>query len=218
MTATRLLLVRHGETTATEAGRFAGASDVPLSDAGRDQARRLSARLAPERLAAVYTSPLVRCVDTARTLAEPHGLPVERRDDLREIDHGRWEGLRRDEVKARFAEEYAAWVEDPFSFAPEGGTSGAQVVARAVPALREIAGSHPGRRVLVVTHKGVIRLALAILLGLDPRRYRDRIDQLPCALNVLDFEGAGVRLRIANDVSHYASGLDVLEGPGTASG
>ena len=124
---------------------------------------------------------------------------------LREIDHGRWEGLRRADVEALYSDEYAAWEEDPFTFAPLGGESGVQVVARALPVIREIVLSHPGENVLVVSHKATIRLILASLLGFDARGYRDRLDQSPACLNVVDFKSpVRARLMLFNDVSHYA--------------
>ena len=127
------------------------------------------------------------------------------RDGLREISHGHWEGLTRQEVEARFVGEYEAWEQDPFTFAPEGGESGVCVLARALPTIREIVSSHVGGRVLVVSHKATIRLLLCSLLGIDARGYRDRLDQAPACLNVLDFKDVvRARLMVFNDTSHYA--------------
>lgn len=204
-TITRVFLVRHGASSASREDVFAGATDVDLSDEGRQQAERLAARLAREPLAAVYTSPMRRTRETAAIVARPHGLEPIPRDALREIDHGHWEGLRRSEVEQRFTAEYAAWEDDPFTLAPEGGETGLAVMARALPALREIVRQHPGGRVLVISHKATIRLTLASLLGFNPRAYRDTLDQQPCSLNIIDFpDPARARLMLFNDVSHYA--------------
>jgi probable phosphoglycerate mutase len=204
---TRIFLVRHGSTVLTAEDRFAGATNVPLSDEGREQARRLGLRLAREALAAVYASPLDRTVETAQLIAKPHGLAVETRDGLREISHGRWEGLTRGEVDEKYPAEAAAWEEDPFTFAPVGGESGLAVTARALPALLEIVRAHPGGCVLVVSHKATIRLLLSSILGFDPRRYRDNLDQSPAALNIVDFKDAvRARLTLFNDTSHYDAG------------
>jgi probable phosphoglycerate mutase len=201
---TRLLLVRHGATQLTAEDRFSGAVGVDLSDEGRAQAERLAQRLAGEPIAAIYTSPLSRTVETAAILARPHGLAPAHRDGLREIAHGRWEGLTRREVEQRHPDEYAAWETDPFTFAPEGGESGVAVLARALPVVREIVVAHPGQRVLVVSHKATLRLVLSSLLGFDARGYRDRLDQSPACLNVVDFGGpTRPRLMLFNDVSHY---------------
>jgi probable phosphoglycerate mutase len=212
---TRLFLVRHGATVLTAEDRFAGATDAPLSDVGREQARRLAGRLSATRIAAVYASPLGRTLETATILAAPHRLEVQRRPELREIDHGHWEQLTRHEVEERFPAEAAAWDEDPYSFAPEGGESGLAVTARALPALLAIVRAHAGEKVLVVSHKATIRLLLSTLLGFDPRRYRDNLDQSPAALNIVDFrDPTRARLTLFNDTSHWSeSGLAIPAAP-----
>jgi len=205
-TTTRVLLIRHGATTLTAEDRFAGSTNVDLSETGREQATRLAERLAGEALAAVYASPLQRTMDTAAIVGAPHRLTPVPRDGLREIDHGRWEGLTRKEVEARFPEEYTTWEADPFTFAPEGGEAGLSVLARALPVLREIVVRHAGERVAVVSHKATIRLVLCSLLGIDARGYRDRLDQSPACLNVVDFKDpVHARLMAYNDTAHYAS-------------
>ena len=188
--STRIFLIRHGATVLTAEDRFAGATDVELSDEGREQARRLAERLRAEKIAAVYASPLGRTVETASIIAQPHGLDVVRRDGLREISHGRWEQMTRREVEQKFPEEAAAWEEDPYTFAPAGGESGLAVTARALPVLVEIVRAHRGENVIIVSHKATIRLLLSSLLGFDPRRYRDNLDQSPAALNIVDFKDA----------------------------
>lgn len=204
-TTTRVFLVRHGATTLSAEDRFAGATNVALSDEGRAQAAHLAARLAGEKLTAVYASPMQRTIDTATIIGIPHGLAPIVRDGLREIDHGRWEGLRRKDVETRFAAEYAAWDADPLTCAPDGGETGIAVMARALPVLHEIVDGHAGARVLVVSHKATIRLLVSSILGFDARGYRDRLDQLPCCLNIVDFKDpAHARLMLFNDVSHYA--------------
>jgi probable phosphoglycerate mutase len=203
--STRLFLVRHGATVLTAEDRFAGVTDAPLSDLGREQARRLANRLAEVSITAIFASPLGRAVETASIIAAPHGLEVQQHAELREISHGRWEQLTRREVEERFPEEAAAWEQDPYTFAPSGGESGLMVTARALPALIDIVRTHARQKVLVVSHKATIRLLLSSLLGFDPRRYRDNLDQSPSALNIVDFrDPARARLALFNDVSHCA--------------
>jgi broad specificity phosphatase PhoE len=203
---TRLLFVRHGATQMTAENRFSGAIGVDLSDEGRAQAATLADRLASVPIHAVYCSPLSRTVETAAILAGPHGLPLLHREGLREISHGHWEGLTRGEVEERFPGEYATWDADPFTFAPEGGESGLAVLARALPVVREIVVACAGHTVLVVSHKATLRLILSSLIGIDARGYRDRLDQAPACLNVVDFKDpVHARLMLFNDVSHYQS-------------
>ena len=201
---TRVYLIRHGATELSAEDRFAGGTDVDLSDEGRWQAERLGLRLTDDHIKAVYCSPMKRTVETAGFIAKPHGLEPILRDALREIHHGRWETLRRSEVAALYPEEYAAWETDPFTFAPEGGESGLSVMARALPVIRQIVVEHANENVAVVSHKATIRLLISSLLGFDARGYRDRLDQSPACLNILDFKDpVHVRLMLFNDVSHY---------------
>ncbi len=217
MNATRVYLVRHGATELSAEDRFAGETDVALSELGRDQLRKLADRLAGEPIAAVYASPLSRTMETARILAAPHGKPVTPVDGLREISHGRWEGKRRAEVEKEFPEEYVRWEQDPYSFAPTGGETGLTVTARALPALLGIVSAHLGGQILVASHKATIRLLIGSLLGFDLRRYRDHLDQSPASLNILDFRDlAHARLSLFNDTSHYSASPS--ETPGIPSG
>ena len=202
---TRLYLVRHGATPLTMEDKFSGAEGVHLSDEGRQQAARLAGRLQDQNISAAYASPLDRAVETAQIVIQPHNLPVIKLDGLREIQHGHWEGMTRREVEQKFAEEYAEWEQDPFTFAPEGGESGISVLSRALPAIREIVVQHQDRNVLVVSHKATIRLLISSLLGFDARGYRDRLDQAPACLNIVEFrDPVRARLMLFNDISHYA--------------
>ena len=214
---TRIFLIRHGATVLTAEDRFAGETDVLLSDEGRQQARRLATRLSSEKVAALYASPMSRTIETACFLAAPHRLEVQPRDGLREISHGHWEQLTRKEVEARFPTEALEWERDPYTFAPPGGESGLGVTARALPALIELVRAHEGEALIVVSHKATIRLLLSSLLGFDPRRYRDNLDQSPAALNIVDFNGPSrARLTLFNDTSHYAdAGLAIPAAPVT---
>ena len=210
---TRLFLVRHGATTASAEDRFAGSIDTPLSEEGRRQARLLGERLAREDIDAVYASPMTRAMETAKLACrDPKSTP-----ELREIAHGHWEGLTRAEAEQRYPAEIAAWEEDPFTFAPEGGESGVLVLARALPVIRAIVERHQGKQVLVVSHKATLRLVLCSLLGIDAKGYRDRLDQSPACLNVIDFrDPVRARLMLFNDTSHYANAPRVA-GPALSS-
>ena len=201
---TRIFLVRHGATSLTAEDRFAGSTEVALSNEGRRQIASLAERLKGESVDAVYASPLRRTMETASILAAPHGMQPVAEQALREIDYGHWEGLTRSEVETAFRKEYAIWEEDPFIVAPIGGESGISVLNRALPVMRRIVEQHRHRSVVVVSHKGTNRLLISSLLGFDARGYRDRLDQSPAALNILDFMNeVRPRLCLFNDVSHY---------------
>ena len=123
---------------------------------------------------------------------------------MEEISHGRWEGLTRQEVEERFPGEYEQWEADPFTYAPAGAESGVAVLARALPVIREIVVAHQGQCVVVVSHKATLRLLISSLLGFDARGYRDRLDQSPACLNIVEFKDpVRARLMLFNDISHY---------------
>jgi probable phosphoglycerate mutase len=198
--------VRHGATTLSAEDRFAGAVDVGLSEEGRAQARALGARLTGEPIGAAYTSPLGRAVETARLIMEGRGITIESMPAFREIAHGHWEGKSREEVRAGWPEEYARWGLDPFTFAPAGGETGLAVLARALPALLDLLARHPEPPFLLVSHKATIRLLVGHFMGVELHGYRDKLEQSPCGLNVLEAQENGqVRLLLYNDVSHYAT-------------
>ncbi len=201
---TRVYLIRHAETTATEEDRFAGSLDLPLSADGRAHASQLALRLSGFELRAVYTSPMRRAMETAQLIASPHSLDVIAMAELRELDHGHWEGMKRAEVEVRFPDEYAEYERDPLNFQARGGEPARAVVERAVPALRQIVRQHPAQEIAVISHKATNRLLIGYFLGIDLRGYRDKLAQRATCLNVLDFtKDEQVKLSLLNDISHY---------------
>ncbi len=146
---TDLLLVRHGETDWNAEGRLQGHTDRPLSNYGREQARRLADEIGGEQFDAVYASDLTRARETAEIVAERLRLPVGLDPDLREKDWGNWEGLTSTE---RFGVELV-------------GESTEQHQERMLGALGRIAAKHPYGRILVVTHGGSMRRVQAVALG-----------------------------------------------------
>jgi probable phosphoglycerate mutase len=146
-------------------------------------------------------------METASILAEPHKGNVHAVPAFREIDHGIWEGLTREEAELRFSTMYARWEADPFHYSPEGGESGLSLMARAMPALLSLVEKHAGQTICLVSHKATIRLLLSGVIGFDPRTYRDRLDLCPASLSILDFrDSCHGRLTLFNDVAHYATG------------
>ncbi|MDI6870491.1 MAG: histidine phosphatase family protein [Bacillota bacterium] len=206
MEETRLILVRHGETEWNRDAKIQGQLDVVLSAVGRAQAKRVAGRLAGEELAAVYSSDLARARETAAIIAEPHCLAVATRPDLREGCFGAWQGLTIAEVQERFAENYAAFRQDPVFGRPLDGECIAEVADRAQRAVEEIAAAHPGETVAVVTHGGALKAIVCRLLGLDlAQRRRFVVDN--CSLTVFAWrEGLPVLLTL-NDTAHLGGEL-----------
>jgi broad specificity phosphatase PhoE len=170
---TTILLARHCETDWNRENRFQGHADPPLNAAGRDQAQALAHALAPEQLAAVYTSPLRRAAETAEVVAGQHGLHAEPVEWLREVDVGSWEGLTRAELERRHPEQFRRWlVEHEQGW--DDGESYEEMGRRVVAALFALARRHDGAKVLAVTHGGPIRAAIAAAEGISHAEARRR--------------------------------------------
>ena len=154
--ATRLILIRHGETAWNRATRIQGHTDIPLSPLGLVQAERLAAALADEPLAAIYSSDLSRARQTAETLAAAHGLPIQFDPALRERAFGRFEGLSWLEIEQGYPEDAARWRRREPDFAVGGGESLNVFSARCLGAASRAAAAHPGQSIAVVAHGGVL--------------------------------------------------------------
>ncbi len=197
--ATRLLLVRHAETDTAMRGRCYGRLDVGLSPEGRRQARELGAALHAVPLAAVYSSPLVRALDTAAAIAAPHGLEPVAENGLREIDFGELEGLPYEEIEAERPGLFRRWMETPESVQFPGGEALADLRARVRPTVTEIRGRHQGEIVVLVAHGGVIRIVLADALGLaDTALFR--LGQAVGGLSVVDWVDGTPIVEVVNTV------------------
>ena len=198
----RLFLVRHGETESNRRGLALGRDDVPLNEKGRSQAQRLGRALAREPLAAVYSSPLRRTLDTARAVAAPHGLDVTIDERLIEMDIGEAEGLTFAEVGSRFPGLMANWVGPSGPTHPmPGGERLLDVQQRAWPLLDDLAARHAEQTVAAVTHNFVILTLLARVLGLDLAQFR-RLRHSVAAISVLDVTPRRVSLVRMNDTCH----------------
>jgi broad specificity phosphatase PhoE len=197
------LLLRHGQTPMSVQKRYAGRSDVSLTDAGVQQAAASAKRLASAGLGVIVTSPLLRTVQTAQEVAAVTGAAVVTDDGFRETDFGAWEGLTFAEVRERWPAELAEWLADP-EVAPPGGESFTDVSARVIAALHRVLAARAGQRVLIVSHVTPIKtLVAAALLAPPAALYRMHLDV--AALCEIDWypDGPAV-LRSFNDTSHLS--------------
>lgn len=161
----RIFLVRHGQSTWNESGRIQGQLDPPLSPLGHEQAARLASRFAGRNWAGFYSSDLRRAVETASPLGAAMGREPTMSPDLREIFLGEWEGLSREEVVERHPREWELWTSRPSYDDVPGGEGAAAFEARVERVLDRIIAAHEVGDVLVVTHGGVIQVALGRIIG-----------------------------------------------------
>ncbi|AXB44767.1 histidine phosphatase family protein [Amycolatopsis albispora] len=197
--ATRLLLVRHGETTYNASGVVSGQADVPLTGPGDCQVAALARRLADRRIDHVVSSPLARAVATAEAIAAPHGLGVRLDDDLRELGMGAWEGRTPREIRAREPATFDAWRARPDRVVPEGGESVAALADRAMRAAENL----PPGTVVWSTHGGFIGVLLCRLLGV-PQHRRSQLHTDNASVSEVYFDGKYPVLRALNATEHLA--------------
>jgi probable phosphoglycerate mutase len=170
---TEIILIRHGETDWNRELRFQGHIDVPLNDTGHEQARRLGLRLAGEPVQHLISSDLMRAQQTAAPAARQLELDVITSVALREQNFGIVEGMRADEIQSLHPRAWEDWLQFREDHAMPEGESARQFHARIIEALGGIATAHPGQKVLVVTHGGVLDMVWRTARGLGlngPRR------------------------------------------------
>ncbi|MFD3543080.1 bifunctional RNase H/acid phosphatase [Streptomyces sp. NPDC058662] len=199
------MLLRHGETALTPQKRFSGSggSDPELSPAGLRQAAAAAEALAARGdVRAVVSSPLRRCRETARAVADRLGLPVTVDEGLREVDFGAWEGLTFAEVRERFPDDLQAWLDSPEAAPTGGGESFATATRRIAAARDRLAAAHAGRTVLLVTHVTPVKILVRLALGAPPEALF-RMELSAASLSAVAYYADGnASVRLLNDTSH----------------
>lgn len=201
--ATRLLLVRHGQTHTSRDDTFCGVTEVPLTAVGCSQAQYLAERLRREHVDALYCSPQQRARETAAPIARALELEIRTRSALREMDFGEWENRLRADLAREYPRELEEWERGSLVAHPPGGETQGAVVERIVPCIIEVLAAHRGQTVVVVSHKSALRLLIGHLLRMTPPESRNlRLD--PASLSELRVTGGQVELVRCNDTSHLS--------------
>lgn len=197
-------LVRHAATAANLAvpARLQGRrGDPPLAPTGVRQAEATRDLLAKHAIHVCYCSPLLRAVETAAIIAEPHELTPIPITELTECDVGDWDGLDWETIRGRDPEVYRRFMADPAATAYPGGESFGDVHARAAPALNRLIAEHPGQNLLIVSHHVVNRTYLAGLLGL-PMRLARQVTLDNCGVSVVTCESERKMVTTLNAAFH----------------
>lgn len=201
-----MYLARHGETDYHRHNRILGRKDEGLSHCGRLQAEKLADYFSRRKLDAIFSSPLLRCLETAEPVSRLKGLPVRKVEGLVEIDMGLWDGKSLEEIFREDPGMASAWLERPGSVTIPGGENFESVRKRSVEAVKKILGEiDEAGEVLVVSHGGPIRTILCEALGLDTDlMFKMRIDL--CSVSAVSF-GDGeypgnLMVVLVNDTCH----------------
>jgi probable phosphoglycerate mutase len=209
----RLHFLRHGQTELSRADMFCGRRlDPPLTAEGVAMAEAFAAAYRTTEWQAIYCSPLQRAISTAAPLARMLGRGVEIREELAELDYGRWDGKTADEVSRTHHVEYERWVADPAWNPPTGGETAVALAQRMTRAVEEIDAAHDDGNVLVVSHKASIRVVLCALLGVDVGRFRYRFGCPVGSVSIVEFGTHGPLAATVADRSHLDARLRALEG------
>ena len=206
MNATRVILVRHGQTEWNDGARFQGHLDSPLTRAGKLQAESIGRRIAKEKIAAIYSSDFDRARQTAELIATPCKLSVTTNERLRERGLGIFQGLNREEMALRFPDEAKKYYSRDPHYAVPGGESAMGRFLLALGFLDEIAQQHRGQSIVAVTHGGVVQGMFRHVTGVRfeaPRRFAIR----NAAYNVFLRDERGWSLDTWGDIAHYPAEL-----------
>ncbi|MCX7918889.1 MAG: histidine phosphatase family protein [bacterium] len=163
--ATKLILIRHGETDWNIQQRYQGHSDTELNENGRHQVRMLAKQLENEPIDVIYTSDLIRAVQTATIISNGRNIPIHKHAGLRECSFGIWEGKTFEEMQNQFPEEVARIKADPVHAIRTGGESRHQLLTRVVKTIQEIIHRHPNQTIAIVAHGGSLAVAMEYITG-----------------------------------------------------
>lgn len=173
---TKLIIIRHGESMGNYTDTFTGFTDMELSEKGREQARMAAAYLKDVKIDKVYSSDLKRAYETAKIVADVHGLDVEKCEKLREIYAGDWENRLFDDLETVFADDYKVWLEDVGNAVCTNGESVAELLERVCDEVERIAKENDGKTVFIATHATPVKCLLTKFNNqtLDDMKYGER--------------------------------------------
>lgn len=201
---TRVILVRHGQTLWNALGKYQGHTDVPLNEVGIEQARKVAKRLAGENISAVYASDLSRAKDTAKIIAQKHGLEVETDKKLREMNFGLWEGKTYNQIQEEYPQLVKVWISDPQLLQIPQGETFSQVQLRAIRALKEIIRRHNiNETIVVVAHGLTIISIICAVLEIDLKNMW-KIKQGNTGISIIEFYDNNGILTLFNDTHHLS--------------
>jgi broad specificity phosphatase PhoE len=198
---TSIYLVRHGQTAWNKEEIFRGRTDVPLDETGLKQAELAGEYLKEVEIDAIYSSPLSRALETAEKIARFHNLKVQPLEGIIDMSFGNWEGHAHQEIKKNDSETYRRWREEPHLVRLPGGESLDDVRVRSMAALEEVIRKHPGKALILISHRVVNKVIICGILGLDNSHFW-QISQDPTAINLIQYRNGKYILSLMNETCH----------------
>jgi len=198
---TSVYLVRHGQTAWNKEEIFRGRTDIPLDETGLKQAELVGQYFKGMEIHAIYSSSLSRAWETAQKIAQFQNLKVQPLDGIIDMSFGNWEGRPHQEIRESDSKTYRQWVETPHLVRLPGGEGLDDVRVRAMAAIEEVIRNHPGKTLILVTHRVVNKVLICSILGLDNSHFW-QITQDTTAINLIQHRNGKYILSLMNETCH----------------
>ena len=209
--STKILIIRHGETAWNRNQIFRGIYDIPLNENGKQQAELAAQALKGIKIDAAYTSPLSRAKESAEIITKSFGISPVIHNGFIDMDYGEWTGKENSEVAKLWPDEHAAWIANPHTVRPPGGTTLKEIFNNSFTAMEELTKKHSGETIAIFSHRVVNKVLIigALSLGLEQFPF---IIQGNCCINQIERISSGYLIHSINDVSHIKNaGIDLLQ-------
>jgi len=201
---TEVIIIRHGETEENRLDIFRGRLDVKLNQNGLRQALEVGRALKGKDMVKIYSSPLVRAMETAKAVAKEHKLEVEVAEGFNNINLGKWQGLPKEEVRKNYPELWEKWIYHTENLVIPGGESVGMVRDRAFTALRDLIKENRGKTFAVVSHRCVIKVLLTAVLNIKEKYFwKIYVDNASYSI-VEHREDRGFTLTLLNEACHLS--------------
>jgi len=198
---TSVYLIRHGQTAWNKEEIFRGRTDVPLNEIGLREAELAGEYLKDKEIHVIYSSPLSRAWETAQKIAQFHNLEVQPLNGIIDMSFGRWEGHPHQEIQKNDREIYRQWREEPHKVRLPGGEGLEDVRVRSMAALEEVIRLHPGKTLVLVSHRVVTKVLICGILGIDNSHFW-QIGQDTTAINLIQYKNGKYILSLMNETCH----------------
>jgi alpha-ribazole phosphatase len=199
--AIELTLIRHAETEWNRKQKYQGHQDISLNSKGKKQAQKLSKYLSNKKIDMIYSSDLKRAYTTAQIINNFHKLKIRKKQGLKELSFGQWEGMTYDEIEKKAPDLLKQWIRNPIKTKPPGGEDLNSFHQRVINTFKEILKQNNDENILVFTHGGVIKVYLCFILNLDLKDYW-KFEISSTGRTVINFYGDNCIIKSVNIVEH----------------